>query len=399
MVGGPGVGTAVTNVAGSNIGPGGVGAASNNIGAQWGAAHTTAVVGGPKDLSKQISGWEEPSPPPQRRNIPNYDDGTSLWGQQARVPGGGGGAHWKTDMTDSINRSHLMRAQNPTVGGIVGSGNVTVGGNPNNQMTGVVGPQTRLSNSIGGPSGVVGSQHGKSDAAAMWVHPNNNRNAAVSTWGDDSHNVGVGVANVSGVGNNWVDDKSNTGLSQIGANTNSWNDSPSGGGGGWGKQNKLSSTNPGGSGWSSASTAGGNADGSDLSSDWAHGGGIVGKTQQQQQQQQQKLAGINVGVGVLNTDMVKQSKQYRILVENGFKKDDVERALLSANMNIEEAAEMLRANANSSLAMEGWRRHEEALGSYVDHSNATNSGFPQRYPAQPSMSFPPVSEYYLKLFN
>lgn len=28
------------------------------------------------------TGWEEPSPPAQRRNIPNYDDGTSLWGQQ-----------------------------------------------------------------------------------------------------------------------------------------------------------------------------------------------------------------------------------------------------------------------------------------------------------------------------
>lgn len=26
------------------------------------------------------SGWEEPSPPSQRRNMPNYDDGTSLWG-------------------------------------------------------------------------------------------------------------------------------------------------------------------------------------------------------------------------------------------------------------------------------------------------------------------------------
>lgn len=26
------------------------------------------------------SGWEEPSPPTQRRNMPNYDDGTSLWG-------------------------------------------------------------------------------------------------------------------------------------------------------------------------------------------------------------------------------------------------------------------------------------------------------------------------------
>lgn len=26
------------------------------------------------------AGWEEPSPPSQRRNMPNYDDGTSLWG-------------------------------------------------------------------------------------------------------------------------------------------------------------------------------------------------------------------------------------------------------------------------------------------------------------------------------
>lgn len=26
------------------------------------------------------AGWEEPSPPTQRRNVPNYDDGTSLWG-------------------------------------------------------------------------------------------------------------------------------------------------------------------------------------------------------------------------------------------------------------------------------------------------------------------------------
>lgn len=205
-----------------------------------------------------------------------------------------------------------MRAQNQSGGGIVGNSNVPVGGNPNNQMSGVVGPQTRLTNSIG-PSGVVGSQHGKPDAAAMWVHPNNNRNNAVSTWGDDGHNVSVGGA-VSG--NNWVDDKSNTGLSQIGANSNSWNDSPAGGAGGWGKPNKLPSTNPSGSGWSNANATPGNVDAGDLSSDWPHGGGIVGKTQQQQQQQ--KLSGINVGV--LNTDMVKQSKQYRILVENGFKK-------------------------------------------------------------------------------
>lgn len=39
----------------------------------------------PKDMSMPVvkpTGWEEPSPPAQRRNIPNYDDGTSLWGSQ-----------------------------------------------------------------------------------------------------------------------------------------------------------------------------------------------------------------------------------------------------------------------------------------------------------------------------
>ncbi|KAH8395735.1 hypothetical protein KR222_007550 [Zaprionus bogoriensis] len=374
MVCTPGVGTAGTAVSTSNIGPGGVGAVSSNIGTQWGAAQ--AVVGGPKDISKQITGWEEPSPPPQRRNIPNYDDGTSVWSQQTRVPGGS--THWK-DMTDSMNRNHVMRSQN-TTGGIASNSSVPAGGNINNPMTGVVGPQTRLGNSAIGSS-VVG-QHGKPDASTMWVHPNSNaggggggvRNAS---WGEDNHTV----ASVSS--NNWVDEKQNAGLQQIGANSNSWSDTQSGGGGWANKQNKLS-TNAASSSWSTANVVVANvADGGDISSEWPHGG-IAGKPQQQQ-----KLGGVNVGVGALNTEMIKQSKQYRILVENGFKKDDVERALLGSNMNIEEAAEILRANANSSLALEGWRRHEETLGSYPDHSSG---GFPQRYPvsgSQPSLSFPP----------
>ncbi|XP_030379857.1 protein Gawky isoform X2 [Scaptodrosophila lebanonensis] len=366
------VGGAGTNVAATagGIGPGGVaGAVSANIGAQWGTAQ--AVVG-PKDISKQISGWEEPSPPPQRRNIPNYDDGTSLWGQQTRVPGGG--THWK-DMTDPMNRSHLIR-QNQAAGlvgsGIAGNNNVP-GGNPNNPMTAVVGPQARLAPSIV-PSG-VGGQH-KPDGT-MWVHPSNSGRNPVTSWGDESHSVGG--PNVAGT--NWADDKPNAGLAQIGASSNSWSDNQSGGG--WGnKQSKLPTASAT-SGWSTGAGVGVN-DSGDISTDWSAHGGIVGKSQQ-------KLPGINVGVGVLNPDMIKQSKQYRILVDSGFKKEDVERALVSANMNIEEAADILRAN--SSLAMEGWRRHDETLGSYADHSNSTSTGgFPGRYPvaaAQPSMSFPP----------
>lgn len=49
-------------------------------------------MGGMVNTQGKSSGWgDEPSPPAQRRNIPNYDDGTSLWGQQqpqqqARLP-------------------------------------------------------------------------------------------------------------------------------------------------------------------------------------------------------------------------------------------------------------------------------------------------------------------------
>lgn len=50
----------------------------------------------PKDLNpmnnNKGNGWEEPSPPTDhRRNLLNYDDGTSLWGNtqtRPNVPGG-----------------------------------------------------------------------------------------------------------------------------------------------------------------------------------------------------------------------------------------------------------------------------------------------------------------------
>ncbi|XP_017051370.1 protein Gawky isoform X2 [Drosophila ficusphila] len=373
---GQNVATASTNVGGTSgpgIGPGGAGPVpvSANIPTQWGPAQAVGVnVSGPKEVSKQISGWEEPSPPPQRRSIPNYDDGTSLWGQQTRVPGSSG--HWK-DMTDSIGRGgHLMRGQIQSGGtGIgstsVGNSSVPVGANPNNPMNSVVGPQARLA--------TVGSVQHKPDGGAMWVHSNNvsgrNTVAAVTTWGDDSHNVNVAASSGGGSGvssSNWVDEKPNTTLAQ-----NSWSEANSVGVSWGNKQSKLPASSVS-SGWSS--TAGvGVVEGVDLGSEWSAHGGIIGKSQQQQ-----KLSALNVGmVNVINSEMIKQSKQYRILVDNGFKKEDVERALVTANMNIEEAADMLRAN--SSLAIDGWRRHEESLGSYSDHTSSTSSGgFAGRYP-------------------
>lgn len=57
------------------------------------------------NIGGKPTGWEEPSPPAQRRNIPNYDDGTSLWGaaQQQRnaMTGQPKVSHWKEMPTPS----------------------------------------------------------------------------------------------------------------------------------------------------------------------------------------------------------------------------------------------------------------------------------------------------------
>lgn len=59
---------------------------------QWAAQPPKEIMPG------KPSGWEEPSPPTQRRNVPNYDDGTSLWGNPAanqRAMPGSKVSHWK----------------------------------------------------------------------------------------------------------------------------------------------------------------------------------------------------------------------------------------------------------------------------------------------------------------
>lgn len=70
-------------------------------------------VGGPKDIDMNVKpgGWEN-SPPSSRRPIggSNFDDGTSLWGQN-RVPGGvpgGGDASWK-GVQDPMGRNNFNR--------------------------------------------------------------------------------------------------------------------------------------------------------------------------------------------------------------------------------------------------------------------------------------------------
>ncbi|KAH9365619.1 hypothetical protein HPB48_005783 [Haemaphysalis longicornis] len=54
---------------------------------------TWSPVGGPNG-KREPSGWEEPSPPPSRRPVTNYDDGTAVWGnptRQGKVRGRGRG--------------------------------------------------------------------------------------------------------------------------------------------------------------------------------------------------------------------------------------------------------------------------------------------------------------------
>lgn len=55
-------------------------------------------------------------------------------------------------------------------------------------------------------------------------------------------------------------------------------------------------------------------------------------------------------------EYIRSSKQFRILCEGGFKKEDVETALRICNMNLEEAIEMLQRNGSGGG---DWRRPDD----------------------------------------
>nr|CAD7442204.1 unnamed protein product [Timema bartmani] len=73
----------------------------------------------------------------------------------------------------------------------------------------------------------------------------------------------------------------------------------------------------------------------------------------------------------LSKDLIWASKQFRILAEMGYKKEDVETALRSSTMNLEDALELLN---QGRLNME-WRRHEDH-SPFDMGSNHPGSGFP-----------------------
>lgn len=203
------------------------------------------------------AGWEEPSPPSQRRNVPNYDDGTSLWGNPQQ------GSHWK-DL--------------PTGAGMARGSNVT------------------------GPPGMAANQGRIKPDPAAWNHPRN------GSWDE--------------------------------AGPGGWDEQ-----GSWPKQ-KM----PIGSGplW-------------DNEPDWSH-----------------KLS-VGPGKQQFTKEMVWNSKQFRCLVDMGFKKEEVENALRLRDMNYEEALDILSPMRNP----DSWRRNHE---DHYDHQQ-----FPQRFPSGPTgqMPFPP----------
>lgn len=204
------------------------------------------------------SGWEEPSPPPQRRNIPNYDDGTSLWSQQNR---------WKQQ--EENRSSHILRANANS-------------SNTNNTT----------------------NRSQKNDNSGMWGGRSNNS-----------------AGNNNGGGNQWETDNDN---STNNTTTNS----------DWNKPSKLTSN------WDEPSSS--------------------------------AVASSNAAVGS-NWELKNAQHKVHGLLNMGFKKEDVERALIASNMNFDEALEYLSNN---------WRRPEPEPTVNYDRSygRVVGSSVPPQFP-------------------
>ncbi|XP_072152180.1 protein Gawky isoform X2 [Bemisia tabaci] len=244
------------------------------------------------------NGWDEPSPPAQRRNMPNmpgYDDGTALWGNQ----GNNKVTHWKE--MPNPNMAHGMPG--PAI--------------PQNRMPG------NVTNMKPDPS--------------SWGHPTRN-----GGWGDGSANPGSGPD--SSVP--WGDDK-------IAGN---WNEPPIPSG--WaGTAPPKNAPGP----W---------IDGDVDPSNWGHPP--------------------KQGPKPLTKDIIWSSKQFRILADMGFKKDDIENALRVSNMVLEDALEMLNParNVGGANAPDLWRPDAAAPFDPTQFP-PSQPRFPQQMPFAPPTGVAP----------
>ncbi|XP_072767323.1 uncharacterized protein Gw isoform X4 [Anoplolepis gracilipes] len=133
----------------------------------------------PKDIMPgKPTGWEEPSPPTQRRNMPNYDDGTSLWGNpganQRTIPGSKV-SHWKDMPAPNLARGGM---QCPP-------------GMPQNRMPGQPGMKPDVGNPMwghpGAPSGRNGTWTDGPHDTASWDDPK-----TPATWNEPQLNPAWG---------------------------------------------------------------------------------------------------------------------------------------------------------------------------------------------------------------
>uniref|UniRef100_A0A182MLY9 UBA domain-containing protein n=1 Tax=Anopheles culicifacies TaxID=139723 RepID=A0A182MLY9_9DIPT len=304
--------------------PGTMSSATSTVGAgnnQWPLGASGGPVGGgvPSNMpptNKPVTGggWDDNSPPAIRRN-PNIDDGTALWA--AGGPGGG--------RSSGVPDSQLV-GRNGRNGPLSGLNAGPIGGG---------GPSAGPGGLGGGPR-MVGSGPGgnplKSDNSNMWMGGHGAGGGAGASRNGSWDDPTIGGSS----GNNW-DDKSAGGANGPLGGGASWMDGAAPGGGipGAGNQSWNANKKPlgggagGGGVWPDASS------GADLmGNDWNVGGPGVGGGKMTNKPPHGPL------------EIIRSSKQYRILCEMGYKKEDVEFALRAANMVLEEAVDLLQRNGS-----------------------------------------------------
>ena len=254
-------------------------------------------MGPPKEMKS--SGWDEhQSPPAQKRPVPvpNFDDGTSVWGNPQMQQG-------------SVSRWKDM--PNPNVA------------NRGMQQTGP--PPNR---------GMPPGPGMKSDMPAPWSQ---SRNGA---WGDGS---------AEGMG--W-DEKPVVGSTP-------WNEPPQ-------------TPTP----WAAA----GSKPKTPTTPSWG-GDGDDGASWGQPPKQ---------GPKPLAKEMIWASKQFKILSEMGFKRDDVENVLRACNMVMEDALEMLRSGRGMGMES-SWHRPAEDHSAAYDPMGHHGTPYPpgQRFNPGQQMPFHP----------
>ena len=90
------------------------------------------------------------------------------------------------------------------------------------------------------------------------------------------------------------------------------------------------------------------------------------------------------GAGGVNKDMIWGSKQFRILCQMGFRKEDVETALRQTNLRLEDALKMLNAVGRGGGGMPGrGMPPSDMFGPRAEPDMFEPRGFPGRGPMPP----------------